>query len=72
MSEVKQYFVSPMYKKASASALRKNMPSDMLFTMASAIYDRSKKSKTYAERAFYRTTVNKIMALVKSIRNLEA
>jgi hypothetical protein len=71
MSIVKQYTLSPSFRKASNSALIKHVPSDLLYTFCAALYDKSNKAGKQSKQEFYRISVERILRIVKNLRSLE-
>jgi len=69
---VKNYTISPSFRAASKAALVKSVPSDLLYTFCAALFDKSNKSGTTNQRhQFYRMTTERILKLVKNLRQLE-
>jgi hypothetical protein len=72
MSATKQFLMSGSFRAASRKALETSMPSDLLYTFAAALFDRSNKvSRKYAAREFYRKAVDRVVQSVKSMKALE-
>jgi hypothetical protein len=71
MSVVKSFNVIPTFKNAASRALVHHMPSDMIFTVGQALWDKSQKSKTYAQKEAYRKMVDEVVKVVMKIRNVE-
>lgn len=71
MGVVKQFTSSPRFRSASKKALRQSLPSDCLFSFGGALFDKSNKTKRYAEKEFLRKSLDIIMKTVKSLRILE-
>lgn len=71
MSKVKQFTLSPSLCRASKKCLKTLLPSDCLYSLAAAIYDKSRKTKQYTHRELLREATKKAMIAVKSMRALE-
>jgi len=71
MSVTKTFTVSPTFRKATNRSLVKHLPSDLLYSFGAALYDKANKQTTRARQDFYRKTCERILSVVKNIKNLE-
>ena len=71
MSYVKQFTVSPSFRRASAKALRRISPSSALFTLGAAVYDKGEKCSSRTEWAYYRKIIEAMVKCSKTLLTIE-
>lgn len=71
MSVMKSFIMSPTFRKASNRSLVKHLPSNLLYSFGAALYDKSKKQAVRSKQEFYRKAVDRVLATVKTLKNLE-
>ena len=71
MGLVKQYTISPTFRKASNRSLVKHLPSDLLYSFGAALFDKANKQRSHTAHEFYRMSVNRVLQCVNSLRKLE-
>jgi hypothetical protein len=69
MSRVSKFTIDTGVRSACRDALKRRLPSDVLFSTASALWEHSQKEKTIPQlKKFYRDCA---AATVKAVRELE-
>ena len=71
MSITKQFNVSTKFKTHVKRALTLHLPSDLIFSMGAAIYEKSEKSKSFMEKEYHRKVLEVLMKNLKQIRSIE-
>jgi hypothetical protein len=64
--------VSVNFKSACKGSLERNLPSNLLYSFGAALYEKSNRMKTSAQKDFFRKATERVLSSVKSLRTLEA